>query len=154
MYCYVVLTLTQYIYVYILIYTYIYITVLLCVCINDEHGQEIGRLRDFSNCISFSKRLWHFDLIECERDNTAVAIYYCTYYIYVRCAFVRRHPSTLLYYLHTYIIHIIIITIVSFQLLLYNIIQQYRRLIHFWSYLQWEVGAERLEYLTIFQLPA
>jgi len=58
-----------------------YVCVCVCVFINDEHGQETGRLHDFSNCISFSKRLSHFDLIECERDNTAAAIYYRICYI-------------------------------------------------------------------------
>lgn len=92
----------------------------MCVFINDEHGQETGRLHDFSNCISFSKRLSHFDLIECERDNTAVAIYiyYCIcyiiictcIYIYISvCTFIRRHPSST----------VIIITIVSFRPNLY-----------------------------------
>jgi len=92
--------------------------VCVCVCINDEHGQETGRLRDFSNCISFSKRLWQTDLIECERDNTAVAIYYCTYYIYIylRCTFVRRR--------HCYIIHTY-----TYILLLLLLLQSYRKLL-------------------------
>jgi len=113
----------------------------VCVCINDEHGQETGRL-DFSNCISFSKRLSHFDLIECERDNTAVTIYIyiivhyiyimclmCIYllYIYLRCTFVLRNTSsTLLYIIYKH--NIIVITIVSFYSMIYiynNVMQQY-----------------------------